>query len=522
MEAAARMATPDVVAALEHLTGPSRGGVSWLSASEVYIAVGDDRLIRIVPDAALVAPATLIAKMTWAQGSYAIEALDEHRLWINGRMLRTTLLRHGDTIEFGETGPMSRFRLFEKAHPIRWSLDEIAGDSLAYLRSSRKPLGQRLSWAAGDFGRRLLWETTVFFRITVILAIIGLGVLVLNQYRTSLELQRSLEEEALRLEGIASSVARAREEALRPSDLTALRDEMSQRFISNTERLEALERHSKAAARIIAQTVPSVAFLQGAYGLSHIESGQMLRHVLSREGIPVISPTGQPLLSLTGDGPVAEIQFIGTGFLLGGTDFLITNRHVAKPWESGGDPARLAAQGLEPVMLKFICYFPGREGALGVEMRVASDAADLAVLSLQEVPADVPGLRLAEQVPRAGEEVIVMGFPTGLRSMLAQSGAAFLAELEQAKDTGFWSVAERLARAGLIVPLASRGIVGQVAAEAIVYDAETTHGGSGGPVLNEAGEVIAVNAAILPEFGGSNLGVPVVKLRDLLQLAAGE
>ena len=41
-------------------------------------------------------------------------------------------------------------------------------------------------------------------------------------------------------------------------------------------------------------------------------------------------------------------------------------------------------------------------------------------------------------------------------------------------------------------------------------------GGSGGPVLNIEGKVVAVNAAILPEFGGSNLGVPVSKVRELL------
>ncbi len=50
-----------------------------------------------------------------------------------------------------------------------------------------------------------------------------------------------------------------------------------------------------------------------------------------------------------------------------------------------------------------------------------------------------------------------------------------------------------------------------------MYDAETTHGGSGGPVLDINGSVIAVNAAILPEYGGSNLGVPVAKVRTLLE-----
>ena len=39
--------------------------------------------------------------------------------------------------------------------------------------------------------------------------------------------------------------------------------------------------------------------------------------------------------------------------------------------------------------------------------------------------------------------------------------------------------------------------------------ATTTHSGSGGPVvIGLDGRVVAVNSAIIPEFTGSNLGVP--------------
>ena len=67
--------------------------------------------------------------------------------------------------------------------------------------------------------------------------------------------------------------------------------------------------------------------------------------------------------------------------------------------------------------------------------------------------------------------------------MLAQTGPDFIKKLQQDGVTDFWEIAKRLAAAGRIVPLASRGIVGRVSHEAIVYDAETTRGGSGGPVL---------------------------------------
>jgi S1-C subfamily serine protease len=267
----------------------------------------------------------------------------------------------------------------------------------------------------------------------------------------------------------------------------------------------------------------SVAFLQGSYGFRQREDGRMLRHVVNDNGIAMISPFGQPLLSLEGEGPVAELQFTGTGFFVGDSGALITNRHVALPWESDASANAFADGDLEPVMTKFIAYLPGKPEAVPVALLLASEHTDLAVLVHEDRSGKIPSLRLADAGPAAGpaagDEVIVMGYPTGLRSMLAQSGEAFIEELQKTENTGFWSVAERLAEEGYIAPLASRGIVGHATPETIVYDAETTYGGSGGPVLDMSGNVVAINTAILPEFGGSNLGVPAAKVRALLEQA---
>ena len=119
------------------------------------------------------------------------------------------------------------------------------------------------------------------------------------------------------------------------------------------------------------------------------------------------------------------------------------------------------------------------------------------------------------------DEVIVLGYPTGIRALLARAGERFVKELGERPDVDFWAVARELAGAELIRQLATRGIVGQVTQEAVVYDAETTSGGSGGPVVNLAGEVVAVNMAVIPGFSGSNLGVPVSYARDLIERLDG-
>jgi serine protease Do len=50
----------------------------------------------------------------------------------------------------------------------------------------------------------------------------------------------------------------------------------------------------------------------------------------------------------------------------------------------------------------------------------------------------------------------------------------------------------------------------------IVFDAQTTSGGSGGPLIDEQGKVVGVTVAVLKGFGGSNFGIPIRLSQPLL------
>ena len=241
-----------------------------------------------------------------------------------------------------------------------------------------------------------------------------------------------------------------------------------------------------------------------------------MRHVLDPNGKPLIGPTGAPLLSLDGKGPPAERHYTGTGFAIVDGSVLATNRHVAVPWKADKTTSGASNIGLEPFMIKLIAYSPGSLEARKVELLKASADADLALLRLTSGEKPLVPLPIATTSVAHGVSVIVMGYPTGLHSMLARSGASFIEELQRSKETGFWDVARRLAEKDLIKPLASFGIVAQLTTEVLVYDAATTRGGSGGPVLNSRGEVVAVNTAVLPGYDGSNLGVSALRLHKLI------
>jgi len=64
----------------------------------------------------------------------------------------------------------------------------------------------------------------------------------------------------------------------------------------------------------------------------------------------------------------------------------------------------------------------------------------------------------------------------------------------------------------------TQGHLGVVSPDRLVYDAQTTHGGSGGPVFNTSGNVIGVNFAILSDFSGSNFAVPISRTATVVSL----
>ena len=504
-------------AALEHLTGPSRGTVTWLTGSAFDITLSANRFIRISEARPGKPRDDLIARLHRADKTFEIEIHEGQPVWVNGVRITAQKLQHGAMIEFGESGPLSRFRLYREDRAVNLTVSNILSDGFAYLRVSRQPIATRSFRTFIGLLRRLTLETTILFRLGIILAIGALAALAYQQNQLNVLLQQRIESGATRIESFAGALARAEEEALAPDDLRVLRQDIGRRLSSAADRLAALEQRSQASARVIAESISSIMFLQGTYGFRERSSGRMLRHVVADDGSPLISPRGQPLLSLEGAGPVAELQFTGTAFAVGDGGALVTNRHLALPWENDANVEALAGQGLEPVMIKFIVYVPGEAAASTVELVRASEDTDLAILRRSDVAGPTPGLKLADASPALGDEIIVMGYPTGLRLMLAQSGEGFIEELQKTEDTDFWSVAARLAESGYIVPLASRGIVGQATPATIVYDADTTLGGSGGPVLDINGSVVAINSAILPEYGGSNLGIPVAKVRTLLE-----
>ena len=348
--------------------------------------------------------------------------------------------------------------------------------------------------------------------------IFGFGLLVvltaLVVYHTFALEQRIVQGES-RISDIAQGLLEHRQDAPTRVELGRVRATLEDELETALRRVGLLEARSDAASRIIASASRSIMFLQVAYRFEESESGRPLRYVLGSDGQPMMTPGG-PLMSLEGSGPVVERQFTGTAFVATADRLLVTNRHLARPWEGDEVADLFASQGLVPVMHRMVGFLPGIAEPIEVAVLGISDEADLALLRSHRLPPEVPPLELSPVVPSPGEAVIVMGYPTGIRALMARTESRFLEGLKQVENVDFWRVAQELSNQQHINPLASLGIVGQVSDAVVVYDAATAQGGSGGPVLGLDGRVHAVNSAIIAGFNGSNMGVPVARVLRIL------
>ena len=283
-------------------------------------------------------------------------------------------------------------------------------------------------------------------------------------------------------------------------------------------RVRAVESKREQVPAAVARARAAVAFIWGTYTFVDA-AGRPLRHVLNEVGEPVADPRGVPLVDFTGTGPIAVTNYTGTAFLVGRQGELLTNRHVAQPWWEDEASAPLLAAGLRPVFLRLRAFFQGQIEAVPIEvLRVDADQDIALVKTVGWVPSAEP-LSIHPQADRIleGQPVILIGYPTGLDAVLAKLDTPEVTALEAATGADGYAMTERLAETQRLRPTITGGFLWEALPHVLVYDAQTTGGGSGGPLLDRQGRVIGVNTAYLPEFRGGNFGVPIRFGQDLLE-----
>ena len=285
-------------------------------------------------------------------------------------------------------------------------------------------------------------------------------------------------------------------------------------------RLQKLESEGKVAQTIIQSYESSVCLIHVVLAFREHTTGLTLHYAeMSSTGEPRIDDHGNPLLSLTGSGPEVHLDAFGTGFLASSTGQILTNHHVAEPWWQNEDLKEMLDQGLEPVVEEMSAYFPSVPHGITIRTEKISSAADVALVKADISQLGIKQIALADGVRGviSGGPVVLLGYPTALDAILAKAGTETLQSIATASKGDSKQVMEELAQRHLIRPTTTQGHIGDVLPDKIVYDAQTTSGGSGGPLFNNEGRVIGINFAMVREFGGSNFAIPVGYGKSLLK-----
>jgi serine protease Do len=181
-----------------------------------------------------------------------------------------------------------------------------------------------------------------------------------------------------------------------------------------------------------------------------------------RFGIPM--PEGGP----QGQAPEREARGAGTGFIISEDGRIVTNAHVVR----GATEITVTLED-------------GRE--IAAELVGMDEATDVALIKVDET--GLPALDFGDsETLKVGENVVAMGNPFGLGNTVT---------------SGIVSAIGRDLRAGPFDNF-------------IQTDAAINRGNSGGPLLNDDGQVVGMNTAIISPTGGS-IGLGFAVPADMVQ-----
>lgn len=500
---------------LRHVSGQGAGRTAEQARLPLTVGAG--------PDADVVVPEAAMRHCILFQREAEVLLLDSgsgRTTRVNGQPVQETVLRDGDRIELGEGGPVLVFERGEKRRGRR--LSDAAPWRFLHGRLARR-VAAALAIAAVAALAALGWNWRESRRLKGEVATLRHAVHDADARRRTLEAR--VEEERHRAaderERLQKRLAefRGREEDLRrqltdaaAGEVQGLKDELG----TTRARIHALEAERAAGENVIRRYGPGVCLIQGSYGYDDAAGRPLRVDRAATEAAAAGDAT--PVLSPDGDGPLHTVDYYGTGFLVHDDGLILTNRHLAEPWWNDEAADSMVKAGYRPRLISLRVFFPRQARPFEARPERTSGDVDLALLRVDLRGSRVPVLPLARSLTGAvaGQPVVVVGYPAGLEAILAKAETAVVQRILESHGADSERVTEALSQQGLIRPSTTQGHIGDITDSDIVYDAPTTQGGSGGPVFNKHGEVIAVEYAVLPRFGGNSFGVPIGYALELI------
>ncbi len=438
-----------------HLSGSKRGKTEFFTDSKIGIGTDSSCNLRfnLLTDKNT---SPLHAEINLRECDYILKDLDSSKgTFVNNRLIKEVVIHDGDLIEFGDNGPRVRFRIKAEEGDVCKPFREMLADSMDLAREPHK--GRKLITAT-SFLKSLLTEaftqSSFKFKLVTLLIFFLTTVGIGTLFYT-----------------IYSSLT------------------------ETTKRVELLEFESAIGEKIIKDFSKGVCLIQCSFSL-----------------VLVDEVSGEPLKGWNNRRLLTN-NLTGTGFIISKNGKVLTNRHVVEPW---WNQTAYFEPGLKPRIEVLRAFFPNVKNPVLLKLEKVSKVADVALLSFEPEGMDISVLELdlSGMDAKEGEPVVLLGYPAGMNALFAKTDPDIAKEISKLP---FLEAAQELSNHHLIKPISTQGHISDVLNERIIYDALTTVGGSGGPLFNNKGKVIAINYGIFRGFSGANFGVPIKYAIELIE-----
>lgn len=503
-----------------HISSGDDTHAEVLTGERVRIGGGDDCDLRLRASALPKRANSdgLVLELAGRNGSYIVVGFDrELELSLNGQPLEiNTEIKDGDELRITDSDLVLQFfplRALPAVVPgsprethVAPFIEQAAIESAATARRDDAKVFLR------EFTRELVREinpSTKLITLAIALALVG-GVLYIG-FSMFKEMQRSrrlIDDQRAQLSSMKDQVSKTN---------TTL-DDLGR---SNKEIRDSLS----LAVKLRSDYGSGVCLIAGSYYFVESGTGRPLRYPetqVNESGTAVQGSGDTQTLTPEGKGSIAEIEFVGTGFYVG-SNFVITNRHIAQPWLADDRAQSLSSSvRRQPRLKKLNAYFPDYKQPIPLKVKMAAQRDDLAacMLEIAEVPGEIPTIPLEEDEGSVavGKTVVMMGYPSGPDRLLALLDDAESRDIQQ-RYGSLDALLGYLAEKRRIQPLTTQGSITDLDVRRISYDARTAEGGSGAPLFGPSGHVIGVNFAIFTENQASNFAVPIQYAIGLLERA---